>query len=766
MTALNPDTWRYELSAGTSDGRRLSMPFGALTWSESTETLAAELKCTIPNLPFSLEDGELVRPWDALGAGTPVFLSVVPRGGTGTARATVAHSALLGAPWDPGLVGVPELGAGLEVFRGTVLDVKASTANPLALEIMARDALHVLLLHDVDLHIQEGTTFRQAFAWLAEEWGMDVGRVDGPDVELGEAVWQSQPVGEVLAELLDMAIVAGAGEFLLRASGGHLDVIQPGSNQPVYEVRSGAGAGASSVSVNIADLVEEVEVFAEDQPPPDENAEDQAPPQTGTKGTSGKVLPLRRISGAHSDAGFSGAKKRVKIGGISQYRGQTAWDRPAAGGSGSSAGGASPGAGGSARNGSQVSDADRYAIAMAGGFNAQDAVTIAAISLLECPNCEFSSVNSSGDMGLFQVNKQHWANYGGQAALVDPVNSARAAYGIYNERQNRGLNGWLAWCVYPGGCNGASPTTPAQFAQLEARIRSAIGGGSGAAAVGGRNTQMSDGALFEAGPSQERADLEAAVALGEDGFPKWRWEHVTVDLPQVRKYDMLSVRDSLIDGRMLVVGVAHQPSTGTMRLVLEDEETFARKADTVRMARQLAKLRGEEDAYRKLMQEQAAGGARAGTGRGGDRLRSIVAPVLGRPYERGGRLGRSHWEPTPAPGISSDCSGFTAWVFYLACGEKIPAFTGSIRGHPTLQKVGSSLTDAVPGDVILWAVVDANDPITGHVGIYLGSGECAESGGAHGGIGIGVNNMPVWGVMRSAAMQRALGGGSTGGIQL
>src|SRR5215468_6009801 len=97
---LNPDTWRYHLVVLDQQGRRLSMPYGSLVWSEGADNLAAEVRATIPNIPFRIGD-ELINPWDAFGAGTPIFLSVVPKGGTGTSRADVATSTTLGLPWDP-----------------------------------------------------------------------------------------------------------------------------------------------------------------------------------------------------------------------------------------------------------------------------------------------------------------------------------------------------------------------------------------------------------------------------------------------------------------------------------------------------------------------------------------------------------------------------------------------------------------------------------------------------------------------------------------
>jgi hypothetical protein len=105
-----------------------------------------------------------------------------------------------------------------------------------------------------------------------------------------------------------------------------------------------------------------------------------------------------------------------------------------------------------------ISLGQRYQLAREVGFTPADAIVMAAISALECGNCELNSVNATGDLGLWQINSSHWAQYGGQAALVDPLNSARAAYGIWSAAGG-GVGGFKQWCVYPGGCGG-QPGSP------------------------------------------------------------------------------------------------------------------------------------------------------------------------------------------------------------------------------------------------------------------------------------------------------------------
>jgi len=83
-----------------------------------------------------------------------------------------------------------------------------------------------------------------------------------------------------------------------------------------------------------------------------------------------------------------------------------------------------------------LTPADRYNLARGAGFTSSDAITMAAISLLECGNCDMSSVNKTGDSSLWQINSVHGYSV---SWLSDPVNSAAAAYSVW---KSQGFNAW------------------------------------------------------------------------------------------------------------------------------------------------------------------------------------------------------------------------------------------------------------------------------------------------------------------------------------
>lgn len=117
-----------------------------------------------------------------------------------------------------------------------------------------------------------------------------------------------------------------------------------------------------------------------------------------------------------------------------------------------------------------LSPVDRYNLARGAGFTSPDAIVMSAISMLECGNCDMSSVNKSGDSSLWQINAVH--NYS-VSWLADPVNSAKAAYSVWSG-VGGGTSGFKQWCTYPGGCGGASPISWTQFGAVLTQVQNAL----------------------------------------------------------------------------------------------------------------------------------------------------------------------------------------------------------------------------------------------------------------------------------------------------
>lgn len=98
-----------------------------------------------------------------------------------------------------------------------------------------------------------------------------------------------------------------------------------------------------------------------------------------------------------------------------------------------------------------VTDAFRYQLARAAGWDSASAVIAVAISIAEDGSgnpTALSPVNKDGsrDFCLLQVNSGWWARFGGQQALADPQTCFNAGHTIY------GIQGWCAWSTYEASC--------------------------------------------------------------------------------------------------------------------------------------------------------------------------------------------------------------------------------------------------------------------------------------------------------------------------
>ena len=98
-----------------------------------------------------------------------------------------------------------------------------------------------------------------------------------------------------------------------------------------------------------------------------------------------------------------------------------------------------------------VTDTQRYQLARAAGFSPTDAVIATAISIAEDGSGDPSAMsprnrNKTYDLGLWQINSSHWAEFGGPAALMDPGANARAAFAIFARA------GWCSWSTFLTSC--------------------------------------------------------------------------------------------------------------------------------------------------------------------------------------------------------------------------------------------------------------------------------------------------------------------------
>jgi hypothetical protein len=104
-------------------------------------------------------------------------------------------------------------------------------------------------------------------------------------------------------------------------------------------------------------------------------------------------------------------------------------------------------------SGNRISDAERFQLIVAAGcVNPCSPVVMTALSIAEDGSGDptiMSPRNGNGtyDLGLWQINSSHWADWGGPQALTVPINNARAAMGILGPHLN-----YCAWSTYEVSC--------------------------------------------------------------------------------------------------------------------------------------------------------------------------------------------------------------------------------------------------------------------------------------------------------------------------
>jgi hypothetical protein len=237
-----------------------------------------------------------------------------------------------------------------------------------------------------------------------------------------------------------------------------------------------------------------------------------------------------------------------------------------------------------------ISPLERYQLANDAGFDPGESVVMAAISLLECGNCDMSAINRSGDVSLWQINRIHWPRTGGPDVLADPRKSAQAAYAVYRGTGG-GMQGFRAWCVFPGGCGGASPTRVPDFMGQIARVTGGLLSqgipippiplpwNPPAPTAPGPAQEPAPGAAQEPTPGQ----MPAPPTGGAKGTPA---SAPTLDFGQSLWHVLVSIALFLLALMLIIGGVWLLTSSASVKLT----ETAA--AAPVRMARGAAGAEG------------------------------------------------------------------------------------------------------------------------------------------------------------------------------
>lgn len=131
---------------------------------------------------------------------------------------------------------------------------------------------------------------------------------------------------------------------------------------------------------------------------------------------------------------------------------------------------------------SNLSSAQIYAAAKAGGFTASESVIATAIALAESsgnPSATHHNSNGSTDYGLWQINSVH-GDLLKTGDWRDPATNARMAHTVYMSQ------GWHAWSTYNSGAYSSHLPSPSTVRQASnTAVPAGFWGDLGKSLIGG-----------------------------------------------------------------------------------------------------------------------------------------------------------------------------------------------------------------------------------------------------------------------------------------
>ncbi|GAC41253.1 XkdQ/YqbQ family protein [Paenibacillus popilliae] len=221
---------KYDTAVLLPQGERLSLPnvANSLSWSEQSGELAASLQFRILNQ--RLGDGWLHQKLP-LGART-----------------------LLRADWGEGWQ---------EIHQGIVFDWEYENDSVGVLNVKAYDILIYLLRSKDDRYYPNGTKARVIVEDIAKAWNIPIGQNDLPDMALSKQVFRGDTLGAMLGKVLEQVQKRGGGKYVIRASGGKINVLRQGQNETVYRFE-GEIVRRMTDKQDIEDLVTRVKIIGKE----------------------------------------------------------------------------------------------------------------------------------------------------------------------------------------------------------------------------------------------------------------------------------------------------------------------------------------------------------------------------------------------------------------------------------------------------------------------------------------------------------------------
>lgn len=145
-----------------------------------------------------------------------------------------------------------------EIFRGSTFRWKTIADNH-TVEFVAYDPLYPIMHSEEHYYFTNGMTAAASIKQIANEWGIPIGRIDGPNVALTKKMYNGK-IGDTIAKRIEESKEKGDGDYILRMTKGKLELVKKGTNATVYELTDHTTV-TSSDERSIENMVTRVKIY-------------------------------------------------------------------------------------------------------------------------------------------------------------------------------------------------------------------------------------------------------------------------------------------------------------------------------------------------------------------------------------------------------------------------------------------------------------------------------------------------------------------------
>lgn len=156
------------------------------------------------------------------------------------------------------------------IFQGKIYKHNIINAMSNSVSMVVYDNLFPVQKSQDNRVYPAGTTGRKIITDISNEWGIPLGRIDGPDVGLAKQVYKGDTLADMMLTALKESKKKGSGKFYLRSVDGYIQCVKLGPNTDIYQITEDNGASVE-VENSIEDIVTRVKTYGQ------EDADDHQP---------------------------------------------------------------------------------------------------------------------------------------------------------------------------------------------------------------------------------------------------------------------------------------------------------------------------------------------------------------------------------------------------------------------------------------------------------------------------------------------------------